>query len=51
MDFYVEDEEGRIFDVEMQKRNEGNIPKRTRFCRADCWMRPSWRVAKKDSIV
>ena len=34
MDFYVEDEEGRIFDVEMQKRNEGNIPKRTRFYQA-----------------
>ncbi|MDO4452089.1 MAG: Rpn family recombination-promoting nuclease/putative transposase [Lachnospiraceae bacterium] len=31
MDFYVEDMEGNIFDVEMQKRNEGNIPKRTRF--------------------
>ena len=34
MDFYVEDEEGRIFDVEMQKRNEGNSPKRTRFYQA-----------------
>ena len=31
MDFYVEDMENRIFNVEMQKRNEGNIPKRTRF--------------------
>ena len=31
MDFYVEDDRGRVFDVEMQKRNEGNIPKRTRF--------------------
>lgn len=31
MDFYVEDIEGRVFDVEMQKRNRGNIPKRTRF--------------------
>lgn len=31
MDFYVKDIEGNIFDVEMQKRNEGNIPKRTRF--------------------
>ncbi|MDO4322026.1 MAG: Rpn family recombination-promoting nuclease/putative transposase [Lachnospiraceae bacterium] len=31
MDFYVEDTEGRIFDVEMQKRNRGNIPKRTRY--------------------
>lgn len=34
MDFYVEDEEGHVFDVEMQKRNEGNIPKRTRFYQA-----------------
>lgn len=34
MDFYVEDEEGSLFDVEMQKRNEGNIPKRTRFYQA-----------------
>lgn len=34
MDFYVEDEDGRIFNVEMQKRNEGNIPKRTRFYQA-----------------
>lgn len=34
MDFYVEDSEGRVFDVEMQKRNEGNIPKRTRFYQA-----------------
>lgn len=34
MDFYVIDEEGQIFDVEMQKRNEGNIPKRTRFYQA-----------------
>lgn len=31
MDFYVVDMENRIFNVEMQKRNEGNIPKRTRF--------------------
>jgi predicted transposase/invertase (TIGR01784 family) len=31
MDFYVEDVEGQIFNVEMQKRNRGNIPKRTRF--------------------
>lgn len=31
MDFYVIDIENRIFNVEMQKRNEGNIPKRTRF--------------------
>ena len=34
MDFYVEDDRGRGFDVEMQKRNEGNIPKRTRFYQA-----------------
>lgn len=34
MDFYVEEEDGRIFDVEMQKRNIGNIPKRTRFYQA-----------------
>jgi predicted transposase/invertase (TIGR01784 family) len=34
MDFYVEDETGKIYDVEMQKRNEGNIPKRTRFYQA-----------------
>lgn len=31
LDFYVEDEEGTIYDVEMQKLNRGNIPKRTRF--------------------
>lgn len=34
MDFCVEDEDGNIFDVEMQKRNEGNLPKRTRFYQA-----------------
>ncbi|MDO5425182.1 MAG: Rpn family recombination-promoting nuclease/putative transposase [Eubacteriales bacterium] len=34
MDFYVEDDEGRIFDVEMQKRKEGHVPKRTRFYQA-----------------
>ena len=34
MDFYVEDDRGRECDVEMQKRNEGNIPKRTRFYQA-----------------
>lgn len=34
MDFYVEDEAGQIYDVEMQKRNEGNIPKRMRFYQA-----------------
>ena len=32
--FYVEDDQGQVFDVEMQKRNEGNIPKRTRFYQA-----------------
>lgn len=31
LDFYVKDIENRIFNVEMQKRKEGNIPKRTRF--------------------
>lgn len=31
MDFTAEDDSGRIFDVEMQNRNEGNIPKRTRY--------------------
>lgn len=34
MDFYAEDYTGNIFEVEMQKRNEGNIPKRTRFYQA-----------------
>ena len=34
MDFYVEDESGRLYDVEMQKRKRGNIPKRTRFYQA-----------------
>lgn len=34
MDFCVEDDQRRIFDVEMQKRNEGNIPKRMRFYQA-----------------
>lgn len=34
MDFYVEDEDGKIYDVEMQKRNRGHIPKRTRFYQA-----------------
>ena len=34
MDFCVEDGEGNFIDVEMQKRNEGNIPKRTRFYQA-----------------
>lgn len=31
LDFFVEDSDGQMFNVEMQKRNEGNIPKRTRF--------------------
>lgn len=31
LDFYVKDTENRIFNVEMQKRKEGNLPKRTRF--------------------
>lgn len=34
LDFIAEAEDGRIFDVEMQNRNEGNIPKRTRFYQA-----------------
>ena len=34
MDFYVEDDKGQVFNVEMQKRNQGNIPKRTRFYQA-----------------
>ncbi|MCD8096954.1 MAG: Rpn family recombination-promoting nuclease/putative transposase [Lachnospiraceae bacterium] len=34
LDFYVVDDQGRIYDVEMQKRNVGNIPKRTRFYQA-----------------
>lgn len=34
MDFYVEDIDGTLFDVEMQKDNVGNIPKRTRFYHA-----------------
>ena len=29
LDFIAESEDGRIFDVEMQNRNEGNIPKNT----------------------
>lgn len=31
LDFYVEDEDGILYDVEMQKLNRGNISKRTRF--------------------
>lgn len=31
MDFYVEDMDGKVFNVEMQKRNRGHIPKRTRY--------------------
>lgn len=34
MDFCAEDEDGQIFNVEMQKINTGNIPKRTRFYQA-----------------
>ena len=34
LDFIAESEDGRIFDIEMQNRNEGNIPKRTRFYQA-----------------
>ena len=34
LDFIAESEDGRIFDVEMQNRNEGNIPKRNRFYQA-----------------
>ena len=34
MDFSAEDEEGNLFDVEMQKKNVGNLPKRTRFYQA-----------------
>ena len=34
LDFIAESEDGRIFDVEMQNRIEGNIPKRTRFYQA-----------------
>ena len=34
LDFIAESEDGRIFDVEMQNRNEVNIPKRTRFYQA-----------------
>lgn len=34
MDFYVEDMDGNIFNVEMQKKDEGNLPKRTRFYQA-----------------
>lgn len=31
LDFYVKDNTNQTFNVEMQKRNKGNIPKRTRF--------------------
>ena len=34
LDFYVIDETGHLYDVEMQARNTGNIPKRTRFYKA-----------------
>ena len=35
MDFVAESEDGRVFDVEMQNRKEGNIPKRTVICDYD----------------
>lgn len=50
MDFYVIDEEGQIFDVEMQKRNEGNIPKGQDSIRR-YWMRRFWRVERKASMI
>lgn len=31
LDFYVRDIQGQLFNVEMQKRNTGDIPKRTRY--------------------
>ena len=31
LDFYVRDINGTVFNVEMQKRNGGNLPKRTRY--------------------
>ncbi|MCD8130754.1 MAG: Rpn family recombination-promoting nuclease/putative transposase, partial [Lachnospiraceae bacterium] len=34
LDFIVVDEEGNWYDVEMQARDVGNLPKRTRFYRA-----------------
>lgn len=34
LDFYVVDMKGTIYNVEMQNRREGNIPKRTRFYKA-----------------
>ena len=34
LDFCAEDEEGNLFDVEMQKQKKGNLPKRTRFYQA-----------------
>ena len=31
LDFYVRDINGTVFNVEMQKRNDGNLPRRTRY--------------------
>lgn len=31
LDFYVRDINGTVFNVEMQKQNDGNLPKRTRY--------------------
>ena len=31
LDFYVRDINGTVFNVEMQKRNDGNLSKRTRY--------------------
>ena len=31
LDVYIEDEEGTMYDIEMQVRNLGNLPKRSRF--------------------
>lgn len=34
MDFVAEEDDGTRYDVEMQKENQGNLPKRTRFYQA-----------------
>ena len=34
LDFYIVDENGKVYDVEMQASNKGNIPKRTRYYKA-----------------
>ena len=31
LDFYVRDINGTVFNAEMQKQNDGNLPKRTRY--------------------